>query len=667
MALCLATSMLVGPGLGVAAANQPAAEQATERRGQNVTFENPEALEAFVDDLMAERVGESVPGATVAVVEGDETVLAKGYGYADAERERPVRANETTFRVGSVSKLVTWTAVMQGVEGGRLSLDTDVNRYLASSNATVPATYETPVTLRHLGTHTAGFGTAVNPGMVTEREAVTPLEPAVATGRPDRVRPPGETVAYSNYGSALAGHAVATAHNTTFEAYAQEEIFGPLGMTHSTFAQPVPDDHPGERAKPHRRTASGFEPVEPVYITWRPAGSMHTTATDMAAFMQAHLNGGAANGGRILQPDTVATMQDSHHERHPAVNDVRYGFFEYGPPEADLLAHSGATLHETSLLVLAPEDDVGIFVSYNVRTEADPPAAVVDEILDAYDLQPATAPPDGSTGVETRARAETVAGEYVATTRPETGPEQSLGLLLRLSVDATGDGRLVTSTPLPGTEDREWVETEPYVYRATDGQDVLAVEVENGSVAALHRNSQPQASYEPVPLWKHAAVVGWSLALALAAFALTVVGWVFRVLWRYSDEGGPSMEAPTDDETAALDALPASPDDLWSTPTLARAAAVGLSVVGLGFAGALVAGIVFGGGQLAFVTMPLALGVAYRLPWAAVVFAAGTVAGAVLAWRHAYWSRWGRIHQTALALLGVLFVWQLTVLGFLPG
>ena len=112
-------------------------------------------LEAFLDGMMAANLRDKhVAGATVAVVKDGALLLAKGYGWADVDRRAPVSGERTLFRVGSVSKLFTWTAVMQLVERGKLDLDTDVNRYL---DFTIPATYPQPITLRHVMTHTAGF------------------------------------------------------------------------------------------------------------------------------------------------------------------------------------------------------------------------------------------------------------------------------------------------------------------------------------------------------------------------------------------------------------------------------------------------------------------------------------------------------------------------------
>ncbi|WP_124194457.1 serine hydrolase domain-containing protein [Natrarchaeobius chitinivorans] len=650
-----------GPAL---AAGTPTGAQETDAPSDEVVFDDPEELEALVDEVMAEEMADGdVPGATVAVVEGDETVLAKGYGEADLETGEPVRANETAFMTGSVGKLVTWTAVMQGVEDGTLDLDEDVNTYLEDSAVEIPETYDDPVTLRHLGTHTAGFDTRLNPGLADDPDEVTSLETALVETQPERVSPPGAEPRYSNWGTMLAGHVVAEAHDTTFEEYVQSEVFEPLEMDHSTFAQPVPEDRPGELAAPHEPTADGAERADRLYINWRPAGSMSATSTDMATFASAHLGDGAVGDARILEQETVETMHDVHHERHPEINDWRYGFYEYGPPEDDLIAHSGGLLHATSKLVLAPEEDVAVFVSYNVRNEEALPSDAADRILTAYDLTSTTDTPEEAFGEDDNAgeRADAVAGEYDLSQVPDDGPEQALGVVTRLSVDAVGDGRLESDTL--GFDEQEWVETEPYVYHEVGGDDVLVAEVDDGEVQTLHLNSLPVVTFQPVPLSERTLVVGVAVGAPLVGFALSVLGWATLAVWRGWQRRRVRARAEADAD-ASMTIRDGLASRLRSRSWLARAAGVGLCVVSLSFVGLFLAGFA-AAGEMAFVTMPLSLRVALVLPPVVALLAAATAVGSALAWSDGDWSGRARLHQTALAVLGLAFVWGLFQLGLL--
>ncbi|WP_243641349.1 serine hydrolase domain-containing protein [Natrarchaeobius halalkaliphilus] len=517
----------------------------------NPTFTEIDGIESFIDAVMSKRIGTEIPGASVAIVEGSDPVLAKGYGYADMNSGTPVQADETTFEAGSVGKLVTWTAVMQGVQDGLLDLDEDVNTYLDNSDVQVPDAYEDPITLRHLGTHTSGLESALAPAVVDTPDQLTSLETVLVERRPERVRPPGKAVGYSNYGAALAGHMVAETYDTPFEEHVQSTIFEPLDMSHSTFAQPVPEERPGTLAASHRRDGSEFITAEPVYINMWPAGSMTATATDMATFMSAHLGDGSVDDTRILESDTVATMYSQHYERHPAVNNWRYGFYEYGHPDGDVIAHSGGTIYQESQLALAPQHDIGIFVNYNLRTDDEESLAVIDEILEEYNLQPDSTTPISTSESGGKQRAETVTDEYGLTMLPQNGPLKSLDSLSRVSVEAAGDGRLLSKT-LDGS--REWVEIDPYVYQEQDGNDVLAFDIVDGEVAAMHESSLPQNTYRSVPFHERQLVTGGVLGVSLSGFVLSILGWgghyAYRQ-WRHdrTATGATTMEPSTGEPT----------------------------------------------------------------------------------------------------------------------
>jgi CubicO group peptidase (beta-lactamase class C family) len=152
-------------------------------------LQSPGEMEAFVDGFVGgELEAYEVAGLTVAVVKDGQLFFAKGYGWADVERRVPVDAEQTLFRPGSVSKLLTWTAVMQLAEQGKLDLDADVNTYLTQFK--IPATYEAPITLRHVLTHTVGLEDGgIGYLMARRRDQIVPLARSLAAHQPARVRP----------------------------------------------------------------------------------------------------------------------------------------------------------------------------------------------------------------------------------------------------------------------------------------------------------------------------------------------------------------------------------------------------------------------------------------------------------------------------------------------
>ena len=164
---------------------------------------DPKELEAFIDKIVTEEMErQHIPGAEFVFVKDGKVFFSKGYGFANLERQQRVVPEQTIFRIGSISKVFTATAVVQLADRGRLKLHTDVNRYLKKLK--VPATFPEPVTPAHLINHTAGFD-EIRPGTQgPSAESVLPLADFLRT-RLKRIRPAGETIAYSTYGITLAG------------------------------------------------------------------------------------------------------------------------------------------------------------------------------------------------------------------------------------------------------------------------------------------------------------------------------------------------------------------------------------------------------------------------------------------------------------------------------
>src|SRR5262245_17297528 len=273
-----------------------------------------EELQAFVDGFAAGQVeAYRVAGLTVAVVKDGRLFFTKGYGWADVDRRVPVDAEKTLFRPGSVSKLFTWTAVMQLVEQGKLDLDADVNTYLTQFK--VPATYEAPITLRHAMTHTAGLEDGgIGYLMARSPKEIVPLAQSLAKHTPARVRPAGTsreglTSSYSNWATSMAGLIVANVSGMPFEEYVEANVLRPLGMDSSTFKEPLPEALDKRMSVGYTFEAGAFKPHGYEFVAnFGPAGSLAATAPDMARFMIAHLQEGGAGSARILKPETARAM-----------------------------------------------------------------------------------------------------------------------------------------------------------------------------------------------------------------------------------------------------------------------------------------------------------------------------------------------------------------------
>lgn len=319
-------------------------------------------LAAFLDSFVPTRIADfHIPGAVIAVVYEGRVVLTRGYGFANLQTKAIVDPDRTIFRVGSVSKPITATAVLQQVERGRLALSQDVNQVLREFQ--IPATFPQPVTVAQLLTHTAGFDVRLIATAAPTEAAVIPLSRYLASDLPPRVRPPGLLHAYSNHGYSLLGYLVELADGKPFADAVATNLFRPLGMVHSTFR--FPRETAAQAATGYEFRPDGYRVAIPVHPNIAPAASLNTTASDMARFMLAHLEGGCLEGNCILRPETLDEMhrrQFSEDERMPGMT---YGFFESVANGRRLLVHGGGIRGFMAGIVLCPETRFGVFVAAN--------------------------------------------------------------------------------------------------------------------------------------------------------------------------------------------------------------------------------------------------------------------------------------------------------------
>ncbi|NPD90455.1 MAG: beta-lactamase family protein [Asgard group archaeon] len=318
-------------------------------------------LEDFCNGYILDQLDENdIGGMSISVVKDGELFFTRGYGYYDRWLLEPVDPNRTLFRIGSISKTFNAIAVLQLVEDGILDLDTDVNEYLTEFK--IPDTYPEAITLRHLLTHSAGFEESRFAVVLDSPTYLEPLEEILKNGIPERVRPVGELTAYSNYGTALAGYIVQLKSGKDFAQYIKDEIFTPLGMNKSSFEQPLPSglDDAMSRGFDENKIPGFFE-----YITVIPAGAGSSTAVDMAKLMLALMNNGTYNGARILENETMQLMQEDHFIAHPNLPNVNLGLYELDINNKHIISHGGDTIFFHSYMFMFPEENLGVFVSYN--------------------------------------------------------------------------------------------------------------------------------------------------------------------------------------------------------------------------------------------------------------------------------------------------------------
>lgn len=584
------------------------------------------SLETLVDDAADRALSEyDAGGLTVAIVDDDD-VLTSGYGHAFRSEDVPVRADETLFRIGSVSKVVTWTAAMQVVDRDRIAPDAPVDDHLEAVD--IPQTYDEPITLKHLATHTPGFEVRGQGDSVRNPKYVRPLAESVSTDVPARVRPPGELPQYTNYAAALTGQLISDITDQRFGSFVAESVFEPLGMSNSTF-QPAPSALvPGDGV--------AVEDVVSFYSDVAPASGLHTTGADMARLLRAHLNGGVVDGERILSERAVEEMHRQWYTPHERVDGMAFGLFRESRGDAQLVRHGGGVPQFACEFALLPEDGIGLFVVAHGEEASEAKQEVVDTLLQRF--APVDSSGDRRTPDGMPERADELSGRYrsVNTTDNTTAEKLVFGLLTGQSIDVrvADDGRLITEQ---GDSTDEWVEIEPLVFEHVEEDATLLFREEDGTVTHL---LDGLGAYERIGYHERLSVQG-RVAIVAAVTALTgLLGWPAAAGWRRY-RGGESL--PTSATRAR-----------W----IAGAGVSGLALFILALLGVAVAVASMDGPTL-FNRPPAWFEAVLIVPTLGAVATVGAIGYGARAWLRSEWTLASRVHYSAVVAATVGLYWLL--------
>ncbi|KRA71926.1 serine hydrolase [Caulobacter sp. Root656] len=493
----------------------------------------PADLEAYVDGVVRDRMArDHIAGVTVAVVQNGQVVLKKGYGVASLRDRRQVDPDTTLFRVGSISKTFTWIALMNEVEAGRMRLDAPINVYLPEKLQLKDQGKKTPVRLRDLMTHTAGFEDRAL-GQLFERDPrrERPLELYLRQERPNRVREPGLLPAYSNYGVGLAGEALANVTGQPFEKVIADQVILPAGLTHTTFRENRPwrDDLPAPMAPAlaaglsdgFRWTPLGFQTEAPEFIGHiAPAGAASSTAGDMARYMTLLLNGGTIDGRTIFSPRTSAMFRTPMYRPAEGAPGWNAGFMDIPLPGGRRgFGHAGATLWFHSNMVMVPELGLGVFVAVNTDTGADLPASLPSTIIERFY---APRPEVPAASKITRDEARAYEGQFLTTRRAYGGLEGFIDRLIgQATVRAAPDGRLTLT--IDG-QSSQWTATDqPDTFAPASGAGLLVFQREDGKVARFF-SPTGGATFERIDFPHQRSLLTTFAVLAALAALATLVG-----------------------------------------------------------------------------------------------------------------------------------------------
>ena len=317
-------------------------------------------LEAWIE---AQRVARELPGVSLGIVHDQALVWSGGFGWADVERREPATA-DTLYRIGSITKLFTATALLILRDAGKLHLDDPLATHLPWFQMKAAAAEAGTITIRHLLTHTSGLPREGAFPYFTDSRF--PSIDDIRARLPTQERPlPTETRwKYSNLGATLAGEVVAAVAGESYVDFVRRRILEPLGMTATLVASPA-SGHPRLATGYARRLLGSTKAPFNDLRGLTAAGNMTTSVADLARFAMLQLRGGAAGGAQILSGRTLAEMHRVHWLEPDWQAGWGLGFRVLRVRRKTLVGHGGSVRGFRSNLQICPADKVAVVAFVN--------------------------------------------------------------------------------------------------------------------------------------------------------------------------------------------------------------------------------------------------------------------------------------------------------------
>jgi CubicO group peptidase (beta-lactamase class C family)/D-alanyl-D-alanine dipeptidase len=333
--------------------NQPGeARQAIAKTDYSAVIQ---MLSQFINEQLSEK---DLPAISIALVDNQEIVWQKGFGFADPKAKTPP-TEKTIYRVGSVSKLFTDIAVMQLVEQGKLDLDAPVTSYIPEFRPRNP--FGKAITLRQLMSHRSGLVRETPVGSYFDPKPPTLAQTIASLNKTSLVYAPETRTKYSNAAIATVGYVLERTQKRPFAKYLKNSVLDVLGMNDSNF-EPTPEIKKN-LAKAQMWTLDGRVFDAPTFeLGIAPAGCMYTTLGDLSRFMSALFAGGEGKNGRLLKRETLEQMWTPQTDAQG--NKTPYGIgFGLGTLDGHRrIGHGGAIYGFATTLSALPDARLGVVV-----------------------------------------------------------------------------------------------------------------------------------------------------------------------------------------------------------------------------------------------------------------------------------------------------------------
>jgi CubicO group peptidase (beta-lactamase class C family) len=363
LALSLILSLSIFAGLvPVSAVAQVALKPQTV--GSSAAASYAPALQKIESALEAKRAEYGIPGVSLVIVKDGEIIYMKGLGYKDFEKKIPVTA-DTQFGIGSATKAFTALTVLMAEDEGKLTLDDSPKKYLPYFHMYDPDT-DKNITIRDLLSHSSGLN-RTDLAMVTGKLTRAELIEVAAQAKPTaKLR---EKFQYQNLMFVAGGEIAARVENSTWDSLVRTRIFAPLGMTNSSLSiaqlEKVKDRSFGYSYNFDTKETTRLPYREIVQVA--PAGSINSSARDMAKWLEFVLSGGTVNGKRLVSEKAFSQWLSPQMKITPdGKMSYGLGWFLQDWHGKKVVQHGGNIDGFNSLVAMVPEEHLGFVLLTNV-------------------------------------------------------------------------------------------------------------------------------------------------------------------------------------------------------------------------------------------------------------------------------------------------------------
>jgi len=330
--------------------------------------------------IKAQQEFRDIPGISVGLVYDQELVYSKSFGYSNLDKETLLTL-DVPFRIASITKTFTATAIVQLRDAGKLKLDDPVKDYLPWFNISQRFPDQPPITIRHLLTHSSGLPREADFPYWTDHKFPTMEQIKITLKTQETIYPPGTQVKYSNLGLSLAGEIVAVVSGQSYEDYIKTHIFDPLDMKGSSV---LPDDSYQQLlVTPYSHKLEGAKHEIEEYTETKgiaAAASIASTVYDLANYVSLQFREDDQSESAVLKGSSLRDMHRAQFMNSSWSSGWALGWSEWHRGGKSVNGHAGWVGGNRTQIMFIPEDKVGVVVLTN--SDDGEPSFLARHILD---------------------------------------------------------------------------------------------------------------------------------------------------------------------------------------------------------------------------------------------------------------------------------------------